>query len=115
MFERCCRPGEILSLQWQDMDMAVREITIRTEKAKTRRARRLPISSRSLAVLEMHGTTPQGTPFRRSVTCFGNQIGERVTSIRTAWENARDAADLTGFQLRDVHHEDASRFESQVC
>ena len=39
MFETCCRPGEILSLQWQDVDMAVREITIRAEKAKTRRAR----------------------------------------------------------------------------
>ena len=42
---------------------------------------------------------------------FGNVMGKRVTSIRTAWENAREAAGLTGFQLRDLRHEAASRFE----
>ena len=42
---------------------------------------------------------------------FGNVVGERVKSIRTAWENAREAAGLTGFQLRDLRHEAASRFE----
>lgn len=39
MLETCCRPGEILSLQWQDVDLETRELTIRAEKAKTRRAR----------------------------------------------------------------------------
>ena len=52
MLETFCRPGEILSLQWQDVDLETRELTIRAEKAKTRRAWRLPISSRLLAVLE---------------------------------------------------------------
>jgi len=42
---------------------------------------------------------------------FGNRLGKRVTSIRTAWENAREAAGLKGFQLRDLRHEAASRFE----
>jgi integrase len=42
---------------------------------------------------------------------FGNRVGERVKSIRTAWENARDAAGLMGFQLRDLRHEAACRFE----
>jgi integrase len=51
MLETCCRPGEILSLQWRDVDLAAREITIRAEKAKTRRARRLPISSRLLTAV----------------------------------------------------------------
>ena len=42
---------------------------------------------------------------------FGKGVGERVKSIRTAWENARDAAGLTSFQLRNLRHEAASRFE----
>jgi integrase len=42
---------------------------------------------------------------------FGNRLGKRATSIRTAWEHAREAAGLTGFQLRDQRHEAASRFE----
>lgn len=111
MLETCCRPGEILSLQWQDVDLAARELTICAEKAKTRRARRLPISNRLLAVLEMRRLDPSGEPFPPNAYVFGNRIGERVRSIRTAWENAREAAGLKGFQLRDLRHEAASRFE----
>ncbi len=111
MLETCCRPGEILSLQWRDVDLESRELTIRAEKAKTRRSRRLPISSRLLAVLEMRRLDQAGKPFAPEAYVFGNVVGERVKSIRTAWENARDAAGLTGFQLRDLRHEAASRFE----
>ena len=111
MLETCCRPGEVLSLQWQDVDMAARELTIRAEKAKTRRARRLPISSRFLAIVEMRQNDPAGKPYPPEAYVFGNVAGERVKSIRTAWENARDAAGLKGFQLRDLRHEAASRFE----
>jgi integrase len=111
MLETCCRPGEILSLQWQDVDLETRELTIRAEKAKTRRARRLPISSRLLAVLDMRRLDPTGKPFPSAAYVFGDRLGRRIKSIRTAWENARDAAGLTGFQLRDLRHEAASRFE----
>ena len=111
MLETCCRPGEILSLQWQDVDLGTRELTIRAEKAKTRRARRLPISSRLLAILEMRRLDPSGNPFPPDAYVFGDRLGRRATSIRTAWENARDAAGLQGFQLRDLRHEAASRFE----
>jgi integrase len=111
MLETCCRPGEILSLQWQDVDLETRELTIRAEKAKTRRARRLPISSRLLAILEMRRLDPSGKPFPPDAYVFGNRLGERIRSIRTAWENARETAGLKGFQLRDLRHEAASRFE----
>ena len=50
MLDTCCRPGEILSLQWGDVDMSSRELVVRAEKAKTRRARRLPMSTRLHAV-----------------------------------------------------------------
>jgi integrase len=111
MLETCCRPGEMLSLQWHDVNLETRELTIRAEKAKTRRARRLPISSRLLAVLEMRRLDPSGKPFPPDAYVFGNRLGERIKSIRTAWENAREAAGLDGFQLRDLRHEAASRFE----
>ena len=80
MLETCCRPGEILSLQWQDVDLETRELTIRAEKAKTRRARRLPISSRLLAVLEMRRLDQSDQPFPPDAYVFGNRIGERVKS-----------------------------------
>ena len=111
MLETCCRPGEILSLQWQDVDLEARELTIRADKTKTRRARRLPISSRLLAVLDMRRLDPSGKPLPPEAYVFGNRLGERIKSIRRAWESARDAAGLKGLQLRDLRHEAASRFE----
>ena len=111
MLETCCRPGEILSLQWRDVDLDARELTIRAEKTKTRQARRLPISSRLLAVLQMRQLDPKGKAFPPDAYVFGNRIGERVKSIRTAWHSAREAAGLERLQLRDLRHEAASRFE----
>jgi integrase len=75
MLETCCRPGEILSLQRQDVHLETRELTIRAEKAKTRRARRLPISSRLLAVLEMRRLDPQGNPISRTRTSSATSWG----------------------------------------
>src|SRR5207244_12756420 len=100
----------ILSLQWQDVDLETRELTIRAEKAKTRRARRLPISSRLLAVLEMRRLDPAGKRFPPDAYVFGNRLGKRVLSIRTAWEEARDAAGLDRCPLRGPSREAAARF-----
>jgi integrase len=59
----------------------------------------------------MRRLDPTGKPFPPEAYVFGNRLGERVKSIRTAWENARETAGLEGFQLRDLRHEAASRFE----
>jgi hypothetical protein len=42
---------------------------------------------------------------------FGDALGRRVKSVHEAWTNARNAADLGDFQLRDLRHEAASRFD----
>jgi integrase len=51
--ETCCRMGELLSLQWRDIDLARGEFTVRAENAKDDESRVLPISPRLRAVLEM--------------------------------------------------------------
>src|SRR5713226_1859338 len=45
MLDTACRPGEILSLQWREVNLERRELTIRAEKEKTRRVHVIPISS----------------------------------------------------------------------
>ncbi len=111
MLDTCCRPGELLSLQWGDVDFGRREIAIRRTKAKTRRARLAPISSRLLAVLEMRRLSPSGQVFGSDAYVFGDEVGQRRKSVRTAWENASEVAGLKGFHLGDLRHEAASRFE----
>ena len=52
----------------------------------------------------------QASRFRRTRTCLATGLAS-VKSIRTAWEKAREAAGLDGFQLCDLRHEAACRFE----
>jgi integrase len=49
-----------MSLQWREVNLERRELTIRAEKEKTRRERVIPISSRLLAILEMRRHDPAG-------------------------------------------------------
>jgi len=98
-------------LQWRDVSLERRELTIRAENEKTRRERIIPISSRLQAVLEMRRLDPLGQEFGPDAYVFGDRIGRRVKSVREAWKNAREAAGLRDLQLRDLRHETGSRFD----
>ena len=62
-------------------------------------------------MLEMRRTDPAGELFGPEAYVFGDEVGRQAKSIRTAWENARDATGLGDFHLADIRHEAASRFE----
>jgi integrase len=111
MLDTACRPGEILSLQWRDVSLDRRELTIRAEKEKTRRERIIPISTRLMAMLEMRRADPAGCELPPEAYVFGDALGRRVKSVQGAWTTARKAANLGDFQLRDLRHEAASRFD----
>ena len=115
LLDTAARPGEILSLQWRDVSLGRHELVFRAEKSKTRTERIVPISTRLLATLEMRKLDPAGEPFAKDAYVFGDELGRRVKSVRTAWENACDRAGLTGLQLRDLRHEAGSRFEEAEC
>src|SRR5262249_45978355 len=85
--ETGCRRGELLRLQWGDVNLAEKELTIRAENAKDRDVRTIPISARLAAVLEMVKTDPAGREYPVSACVFG-LLGEPVTSIKKAWETA---------------------------
>ncbi len=96
MLETACRPGEVLSLQWRDVSLDRSELVIQAEKAKTRSARIIPISSRLKGVLEMRRHDPAGEPFAPEAYVFGdsnrapNQVGpdglaERLCGRRARW------------------------------
>jgi integrase len=60
------------------------EIILRAEHTKDRENRILPISNRLRRVLEMRRNNPADVPFPGSSYVFGNQIGQRVRSVRRA-------------------------------
>ena len=73
--------------------------------------RLVPISTRLLALLELRRLDPAGTELPGDAYVFGDALGRRVKSVRDAWNTAAKAAGLEGFQLRDLRHESACRFE----
>jgi integrase len=111
MLDTACRPGEVLTLQWADVSLTRRELTIRAEKEKTRRERVIPISSRLLAILEMRQHDLAGRELPPDAYVFGDPFGCRVKSVREAWKGAAKKAGLHDFQLRDLRHEAGSRFD----
>src|SRR5262249_7248390 len=111
MLDTACRPGEILSLQWRDVSLERRELTIRAEKEKTRRERIIPISSRLMATLELRRLDPAGREHVPDAYVFGDDLGRQIKCVNEAWRNACERAGIVGFQLRDLRHEAASRFD----
>ena len=64
------------------------------------------------AVLQMRRTGADGVDLGPKAYVFGDATGQRVTSIRTAWEAARERAGLADLHLADLRHEAASRLEN---
>ena len=81
LLDSACRVGEVLSLQWKDVNLGRKEILIEAVKAKTRTARIVPISTRLLAVLEMRRLNPAGKEFGPDAYVFGNEVGEQAGTI----------------------------------
>ena len=93
------RHGEISSLQWTQVEgLSVQggtltwasraELVLPWLKTKTRRARRIPISSRLKSILEMRRFDPAGAPLPLDSYVFGTEVGTRVKSSKRAWETA---------------------------
>src|SRR4030095_12430921 len=78
--------GELLKLQWRDVSLTRRLITIQTAKAKTKTSRDIPISARLAGVLEMGKTDPMGKNFEADDYVFGDALGRPITDIKKAWE-----------------------------
>jgi integrase/recombinase XerD len=93
------RLGELLRLQWSDVNLAGRRLTVPAEKTKTRTERVLPISARLAGVLEMAqaalvASLPDMANERERgehvARCFvfGDGVGQRVRCVRKAWDTA---------------------------
>jgi integrase len=88
--ETACRVGELLSLQWSQVRFDLNEIRLAAKNTKARRARALPMSQRLRSLLEMRRLDPNGREWPATAYVFGDDAtGERVKSVKTAWENCR--------------------------
>lgn len=94
------RRGEILSLQWSQIEgmkaekgkpiawAARPEIVLPWQKTKTRTDRRIPISDRLRKIVAMRRFDPSGEPMAEDRYVFGNEIGQQVKDVKRAWMTA---------------------------
>jgi integrase len=111
--ETGCRRGELLSLQWwqvKDFDGDRPYVYLPAAKTKTKRDRVVPVSSRLKAILEMRRKDPAGNDLQPDAYVFGNALGQRTASIKTAWTLACRRAGLVNFRFHDLRREAGSRW-----
>jgi integrase len=96
------RRGELLNLRWADVNFKREMLTFR--ETKNGETRSVPLTGYALEVLTQHAQ------IRRLDTTlvFPNATGKRPLSIRDAFENAVERAELVDFHFHDTRHDFAS-------
>jgi integrase len=107
--ESGCRIGELLALQWRQVDRASAQITLVNTTTKTTRTRTIPITARLRAVMEMRRTAPDGSEHGPDAYVFGNEVGEPIKSIKKEWKAVRQAAGVVNLKFHDLRREFGSR------
>lgn len=105
--ETGCRRGELLSLQWSQVRG---EIFLPAGKTKAKKPRRVPISTVLQKVLDARRNDPAGDPLPPEAYVFGDEVGRRRQSIKTAWKLALKRATITGLHFHDLRREAGSRW-----
>lgn len=109
--ETGCRRGELLSMQWHQIRFHPRaEIFLPAGKTKTKRDRRIPISSVLAAVLTRRRTDPSGAILPPEAYVFGDEIGRRRPSIVKAWLLTLHRAKIDDLHFHDLRREAGSRW-----
>jgi integrase len=109
--ETGCRRGELLTLQWHQIRLSPRaEVFLPATKTKTKRDRRVPISTVLRAVLDARRTDPAGVALSPDAYVFGDEIGRPRRSIKTAWRLTCRRAKIVGLHFHDLRREAGSRW-----
>jgi integrase len=106
-----CRKGELLTMQWsQACETPKPAIRLSAAHTKTAKPRTVPLTPRLKAVLTMRKTAPDGKEHAPDAYVFGNEVGEPVKCIKTAWSLACQRAKITDLHFHDLRRECGSRW-----
>jgi integrase len=105
------RRGEILSLQWHQVRFSPRaELFLPAVKTKTKRDRRVPMSTVLKTILERRQVDPAGELLPFEAYVFGDEIGRKRGSIKTAWRLTLKRAKISDLHFHDLRREAGSRW-----
>jgi integrase len=95
------RKGEILNLEWRDVDLRNRLIIIRN--TKNNESRTIPINEILYETLTLLGHTTD------EQYVFANRNGNPFGDVRTSFRNALKRAGIEDFRFHDLRHTFASK------
>lgn len=106
--ESAMRRGEILALEWKNVDLKRR--TAYLPDTKNGESRTVPLSSRAVAVLEGLQEEQDGV----RVLPAGKVFKTTADAIKKAWERACAAAEVEDLHFHDLRHEATSRLAERL-
>ncbi|HEX8638832.1 MAG TPA: site-specific integrase, partial [Pyrinomonadaceae bacterium] len=98
--DTACRRGEIRLLEWRDVDFERQVINVRKETTKSTRARRIPMTTRLINILENH--KPENA--KPTAKVFTQR------AFKKAYAKVLEMAGIEGFTFHDLRHVGTTRF-----
>jgi len=92
------RRGELLQLNWGDVDLERAILTVRGECAKSGKTRHVPLNTEAVRVLR------EWRPVDRRGLVFPSEDGEQMNDLKTAWLRIAKLAKLRAFRFHDLRH-----------
>ncbi|WP_368620534.1 tyrosine-type recombinase/integrase [Paraburkholderia sp. BR13444] len=98
------RKGELLALEWSDVDLDLRTIHVRRGTTKDDERRDVPVTD------ELFECFAAWRPLAHRTYVFGNRDTDApLTDFGNAWDALLAAAEITNFRFHDARHDYASR------
>lgn len=98
------RRGEVFSLEWGNVNLAGKMVTVTAGNAKSRKARHIPLNTEALKVLKRWQNQGDGEGL-----VFPGPGGSRLTNVNKSWGALVEAAKLDDFHFHDLRHDFASK------
>jgi integrase len=99
------RQGELLSLNWSDVNIPGQQLSIRGANAKSGKTRHIPLNSDATMALRRWRQQSSDS----NVLVFPGVKGKKIVAVKTAWARLLKAAKLENFRWHDMRHDFASR------
>jgi integrase len=101
-----CRPEELLILEWKDVDLVHKSLTVHGETAKSGRTRHIPLSTEARSVFERWSRSPG---LKKKGLVFPGKLGQKMDRLPRAITRAISASKIEDFRPYDFRHTFASR------
>lgn len=99
-----CRRGEMFTIEWRDVDLVSRMISVRAETTKALRPRTIGITSRLKAVFEAIGRLPHKDT---------DKVFRNHGDPKRAFASACEAAGISDIRVHDLRHTCISRWVNE--